>query len=62
MLFKKSVRTSKRTQHFTITKIKWLTVFKEIIAIYSDIIQDPLLPISYAGSTYSLHSALKDQK
>jgi len=23
-----SVRTSKRTQHFTITKINWLTLFK----------------------------------
>jgi hypothetical protein len=33
MLFKDSVRTSKRTPHFTITKINWLTVFKEIIAV-----------------------------
>jgi hypothetical protein len=30
-LFKNSVRTSKRTPHFTITKINWLTLFKEII-------------------------------
>jgi hypothetical protein len=36
MLFKKSVRTSKRTPHFTITKINWLTLFKEIIAVYSE--------------------------
>jgi hypothetical protein len=28
MLFKNPVRTSKRTLHFTITKINWLTVFK----------------------------------
>jgi len=28
MLFKSSVRTSKRTPHFTITKINWLTLFK----------------------------------
>jgi hypothetical protein len=28
MLFKNSVRTSKRTPHFTITEINWLTVFK----------------------------------
>jgi hypothetical protein len=28
MLFKNPVRTSKRTPHFTITKINWLTVFK----------------------------------
>jgi len=36
MLFKNSVRTSKRTPHLTITKINWLTLFKEIIAVYSD--------------------------
>jgi hypothetical protein len=28
MLFKNSVRTSKRTPHLTITKINWLTLFK----------------------------------
>jgi hypothetical protein len=28
MLFKNSARTSKRTPHFTITKINWLTLFK----------------------------------
>jgi hypothetical protein len=28
MLFKNSVRTSKRTPHFIITKINWLTLFK----------------------------------
>jgi hypothetical protein len=28
MLFKNSVRTSKRTPHFTITKINWITLFK----------------------------------
>jgi hypothetical protein len=31
--FKNSVRTSKRTPHFTITKINWLTLFKDIIAV-----------------------------
>jgi hypothetical protein len=35
MLFKNSVRTSKRTPHFTITKINWLTLFKEIIVVYT---------------------------
>jgi hypothetical protein len=30
MLFKNSVRTSKRTPQFTITKINWLTLFKFI--------------------------------
>jgi len=34
MLFKNSVRTSKRTPNFTITKINFLTLFKEIIAVY----------------------------
>jgi hypothetical protein len=36
MLFKNSVRTSKKTPHLTITKINWLTLFKEIIAVYSE--------------------------
>jgi hypothetical protein len=36
MLFKNSVRISKRTPHFTITTINWLTLFKEIITVYSE--------------------------
>jgi hypothetical protein len=36
MLFKNSVCTSKRTPHFTITKINWLMVFNEIIAVYGE--------------------------
>jgi hypothetical protein len=36
MLFKNSVRTSKRTPHFTVTKINWLILFKEIIVVYSE--------------------------
>jgi hypothetical protein len=36
MLFKNSVRTSKRTLHFTITKINWLMLFEEIIAVYAE--------------------------
>jgi hypothetical protein len=36
MLFKNSVRTSKRTPNFTITKVNWLMLFKEIIAVYSE--------------------------
>jgi hypothetical protein len=34
IIFKDSVRTSKRTQQFTITRISFLTLFKEIIAVY----------------------------
>jgi hypothetical protein len=33
IILKNSVRTSKRT-HFTVTKINWLTLFKEVIAVY----------------------------
>jgi hypothetical protein len=36
MLFKNSVCTSKRTPHFTIAKINWLTLFKELIAVYTE--------------------------
>jgi hypothetical protein len=36
ILFKNSVRTSKKTQPITITKISWLMLFKEIIAVYSE--------------------------
>jgi hypothetical protein len=32
-LFKTSVRTAKKTQHFTVTTVKWLTLLKEIIAV-----------------------------
>jgi hypothetical protein len=35
-VFKNSVRTAKKTLHFAITKINWLTLFKEIIAVYSE--------------------------
>jgi hypothetical protein len=36
IIFKNSVRTAKKTPHFTITRINWLTLFKEIIAVYSE--------------------------
>jgi hypothetical protein len=36
MTFKKSVRTAKKTPHFTVTKINLLTLFKEIIAVYCE--------------------------
>jgi hypothetical protein len=36
MLFKNSVRTSKRTPHFTITQVNWLMLLKEIIAVYNE--------------------------
>jgi hypothetical protein len=43
MLFKNPVRTSKRTAHFTITKINWLMLFKEIIAVYSENHTKPII-------------------
>jgi hypothetical protein len=57
MLFKNPVRTSKRTPHFTVTKINWLMLFKEI-AVCSENhakpkIQDAELLIVKAGGTYS---------
>jgi hypothetical protein len=36
IILKYSVRTAKKTQHFTITKISSLMLFKEIIAVYSE--------------------------
>jgi hypothetical protein len=36
IIFKNSVRTSRRTLNFTITKIKWLMLFKEIIPVCGD--------------------------
>jgi hypothetical protein len=30
------VRTAKKTKHFTITTINWLTLFKEIIPVYGE--------------------------
>jgi hypothetical protein len=35
VIFKNLVRTAKKTPHSTVTKINWLTLFKEIIAVYS---------------------------
>jgi hypothetical protein len=65
MLFKNSVRTSKRTPLFTITKINWLTLFKEIIAVHNEDYtkhintQNVALLIVKADGTYSYQSALK---
>jgi hypothetical protein len=36
LLFNNWVRTAKKTQHFTITKMNLLTLFEEIIAVYSE--------------------------
>jgi hypothetical protein len=36
LIFSKSARTSKKTQHFTITKINWLMLFKETMPVYTE--------------------------
>jgi hypothetical protein len=36
IIFKNPAPASKKTQLFTITKINWLTLFKEIIAVYTE--------------------------
>jgi hypothetical protein len=40
-MFKNSVRTSKRTQLATFTNINLLTLFKEIIAAYTENHKEP---------------------
>jgi hypothetical protein len=36
IIFKNSVHTAKKIQHFTIIKINWLMLFKEIIPVYTE--------------------------
>jgi hypothetical protein len=36
IMFKHSVRTAKKTQHFSITKISWLMLFTEVIVVYCE--------------------------
>jgi hypothetical protein len=62
---KNSVRTSKKTQHFTITQINWLTLFEEIVYVCFDnymMPQNATLLIVKADGTYSYHSALRVNK
>jgi hypothetical protein len=41
-MFKNSVRTAKKTPHFTITRINRLTLFREIIGVYSENNAEPI--------------------
>jgi hypothetical protein len=68
ILFKNSVRTAKKTQLFTITKINWLMLFKEIIAVCSKNHTKPINTLCgqdvelisvKSGGTYRFHWALK---
>jgi hypothetical protein len=62
-MFKNSVRTAKKTQLFTITKINWLTPFKEIIAVYTENHTKPTSKncrvTVKAGGTYSYRWTFK---
>jgi hypothetical protein len=42
IIFKNSARTSERTQHFTIPKIEWLMLFKEVIAVWNEKHKKPM--------------------
>jgi hypothetical protein len=68
IIFQHSVRTPKKTQPMTITKISWLMLFKEIIVVYSENHMKAInilcgkmeeLLIVKEGGTYSYHLALK---
>jgi hypothetical protein len=53
-----SVRTSNRTPHFTITRISWLILFKEVTAVYSENGTKPInaaLQIVKTPGTYNYH-------
>jgi hypothetical protein len=50
VIFKNPVRTSKRTPHFTITKINWLTLFKQIIAVYVNPLKPQLVFVIFKNS------------
>jgi hypothetical protein len=45
IIFTYSVRTTKKTPHFTITKINWSTLFKEIIPVYSENHTKPIIAV-----------------
>jgi hypothetical protein len=65
MLFKNSVRTSKRTPHFTITKINWLTLFKfnqtSFTALSFNIHVDPDTACATRASLYHSEVQLQGQ-
>jgi hypothetical protein len=68
MLFKNSVRTSKRTPHFTIAAIYFLTLFKEIKSVYivrttqNHQIQNAEEMIVKPAGIYTYHLAFKGQR
>jgi hypothetical protein len=63
VIFKNAVRTSNRTQHFTVINVNLLTLLKELIPVSSEKIRNPYksaeLMIVKAAGTYTYHSSLK---
>jgi hypothetical protein len=66
--FKHSVRAAKETQHVSMTTISWLTLFREIITVYSEnhkkhmntlCVQNAELLKVKTGGTYSYHCTVK---
>jgi hypothetical protein len=41
-VFKNSVPTSKKTQHFIFTKIKWLVLIQKTVAVYAENHMEPI--------------------
>jgi hypothetical protein len=65
IIFKSWVRIEKKTQHFGITKINWLTLFKKIITVYDENYTKYIntkwrVLIVDLGGAYSYHRALND--
>jgi hypothetical protein len=63
-MFNNSVLTARKTQRFTITKISWLMLFKEINCVYTENHKIPYkqnaeLLIAKAAGAYRYHYALK---
>jgi hypothetical protein len=67
-MFEHSFRTTKKTQSVVVTRISWLMLFKEIIAVYSESHVKSIntfrgrnaeLLIVKADSKYSYHKVLK---
>jgi hypothetical protein len=65
IIFKNLVFTAKKTLHFTITKINWLILLKEITGIKIDkykktVNKKPELLIVKAGGMYGYHLILEE--
>jgi hypothetical protein len=67
LVFHNSVPTAKKTQCFSITKIKWLMLIKEIILVYTGNhtkgLNTTCRVIDFkAGGSYGYHKTLKGQQ